>query len=100
MQEIPEFMRIKSLNIKSFYKRREDFKFCLTFIIDEATAHDRRQRVEDTLVKRGKFMLAGKKTLLKATEIEDILVDVRESPIERPKKKKKTGIQGKRKNTQ
>ena len=56
--------------------------------------------IEDTLVKSGKFSLPGKKALLEDKDIEVVLVDVVESPIERPKKNKNNGILGKRKNTQ
>ena len=71
------------------------------FDVGEATAHDVIVWVEDTLVKSQKFSLPGKKALLdEDSEIEAILVDVTESPIERPKKNNRTGIQAKRKNTQ
>ena len=43
--------------------------------------------VEDTLIKSPEFRLPGKKALLKNDmELEVVLVDVTESPIERPKK--------------
>ena len=43
--------------------------------------------VEDTLIKDGTFSLPGRKALLKSdVEYEVILIDVTESPIERPKK--------------
>ncbi len=45
------------------------------------------RRVEDTLIKSGKFTLPGKKTLLKSDmEYEVVMVDVSECPVERPKK--------------
>ncbi len=45
--------------------------------------------VEDTLIENGTFSLPGKKTLYgEEIEYEVILVDVTESPIERPKKTK------------
>ena len=69
------------------------------FEVGEATVHDTIVWVENTLVKSGKFSLPGKKALLEDNEIEVILVDVTESPIERPKKNKKNGILGKRKDT-
>jgi transposase len=56
------------------------------FEVGEATVHDWIVWTEDTLVKCGKFALPGKKALLEDTEIEVVLVDVTESPIERPKK--------------
>lgn len=44
-------------------------------------------RVEDKLIKSGKFSLPGKKALLKTeTEWSVVIVDVGESPLERPKK--------------
>jgi hypothetical protein len=55
--------------------------------------------VEDTLIKSGKFRLPGKKALLDDNEIEIVLVDVTESPIERPKKNNVNGTQGKRNGT-
>ena len=69
------------------------------FEVGEATVHDTIVWVEDTLVKSGKFSLPGKKALLEDKEIEIILVDVTESPIERPKKNKNNGIPAKRKGT-
>lgn len=66
------------------------------FEIGEATTHDIIIWVEDTLVKCGKFNLPGKKALLEEPEIEMILVDVTESPIERPKKNSVSGIRVKR----
>jgi hypothetical protein len=53
--------------------------------------------VEDTLVKEGTFALPGRKELLKSDmEYEVVLLDATETPIERPKKNKSVGIQGKR----
>ena len=53
--------------------------------------------VEDTLTNDKTFKLPGKKILKKkASDIEYIVVDVTESPIERPKKTKKSGIPVKR----
>ena len=69
------------------------------FDVGEATAHDVIVWVEDTLVKSGKFSLPGKKTLLEDAEIEIVLVDVLESPVERPKKNSGNGTQGKRNDT-
>jgi hypothetical protein len=66
------------------------------FEIGEATVHDWIVWVEDTLVKCKKFRLPGKKALLDDTKIEIVLVDVTESPVERPKKNKKSGIPAKR----
>jgi hypothetical protein len=69
------------------------------FEVGEATAHDVIVWVEDTLVKSGKFSLPGKKALYEDAEIEIVLVDVTESPVERPKKNNGNGIPAKRNGT-
>ena len=66
------------------------------FEVGEATVHDTIVWVENTLIKSGKFSLPGKKALLEETEIEVVLVDVTESPIERPKKNSVIGTRAKR----
>jgi len=53
--------------------------------------------VEDTLVKDGTFSLPGKKALLKSDiEYEVVQIDVTESPVERPKRGRKTTIPGRK----
>jgi hypothetical protein len=55
------------------------------------------QWVEDTLVKDGTFALPGKKVLKRKTgSIQYIVVDVTESPINRPKKGQKEYYSGKK----
>ncbi|GHT69863.1 hypothetical protein FACS1894110_20180 [Spirochaetia bacterium] len=55
------------------------------------------QWVEDTLVKDGTFALPGKKVLKrKSGTIQYIVVDVTESPINRPKKGQKEYYSGKK----
>jgi hypothetical protein len=55
------------------------------------------QWVEDTLVKDGTFALAGKKALKrKSRSIRYIVVDVTESPINRPKRGQKAYYSGKK----
>jgi transposase len=66
------------------------------FEVGEATVHDWIVWTEDTLVRCGKFALPGKKALLEEEEIEVVLVDVTESPIERPKKNSANGTREKR----
>jgi hypothetical protein len=66
------------------------------FGVGEATVHDWVVWVEDTLVKCKEFSLPGKKALLEGAEIEVVLVDVTESPIERPQKNRKSGTPAKR----
>jgi len=57
--------------------------------------------VEDTLIKDGTFSLPGRKALLKSDmEYEVILIDVTETPIERPKRGKNSGIPGRKSDIQ
>ena len=55
--------------------------------------------LEQLLIKSNLFHLPGKKVLQQANSFEVVLIDVAESPIERPKKNKGNIIQEKRKNT-
>ncbi|MDR2482770.1 MAG: transposase family protein [Treponema sp.] len=66
------------------------------FEAGEAAVHDTIVRVENTPVKSGAFSLPGRKALLEANETEAVLVDVTESPAERPKKNSRNGIPAKR----
>jgi len=67
--------------------------------VAESTAHDITVWVENVLVKSGKFALPGKKVLIEENELEIVLVDVTESPIERPKKNSAGIIPAKRNDT-
>jgi len=65
--------------------------------VSKSTICESIQWVENTLIKDGTFKLPGKRVLKKAaSDIEFIVIDVTESPINRPKKTKKHGIQAKR----
>jgi hypothetical protein len=77
------------------------FELAFEFEVGEATIHDTIVWVENTLLKSGKFNVPGKKELLSQdSKIEILLVDVTESPIERPKKNRKNITPEKRKDTQ
>jgi hypothetical protein len=53
--------------------------------------------VENVLIKEGTFSLPGKKVLLdESSDYDVVLLDVAESPIERPKKDKSIGTPAKR----
>jgi len=55
--------------------------------VSEGTACKTVRWVEDTLIKDGTFSLPGRKELLKSdTDIEVVLIDATESPVQRPKK--------------
>jgi hypothetical protein len=66
---------------------RTYFHIATSWGIYESTAYRIIRTVEDTLIRSGEFRLPGKKKLLEPEhEIEIVVVDVTESPIERPKK--------------
>jgi len=87
------------LSLKYWRQYVTQKELAFEFEVGEATVHDTLVWVENTLVKSGKFKLPGKKALLEENEIEIVLVDVVESPIERPKKNSGGGTRGKRKST-
>ena len=55
--------------------------------VDESTAHRIIRSVEDSLIQSGRFALPGKKKLHAADQaLKVLVVDVTETPVERPKK--------------
>ena len=57
--------------------------------------------VEDTLIKDGTFSLPGRKALLKSdVSYEVVLIDVTETPVERPKRGSENGIPARKSGTQ
>jgi len=70
------------------------------FGIAKSTVSDTIALVENVLIQHETFHLPGKKALLsKENEGRTLVVDVTESPIERPKKSKKTGIRARKRST-
>ena len=68
---------------------RTEFHIAQSYGVSEATVCRTIQKVENALVRSGKFRLPGKKVLQPSdTVFEVVLVDVSEQPIERPKKAK------------
>ena len=67
---------------------------CRIAVGNRRTVH----RVETVLMKSGRFRIPGKKHLVKGFEAPNvILIDVTETPIERPKKRQKRYYSGKKK---
>ena len=67
--------------------------------ISEGQASKVVRDVESVLIKSGKFSLPSKRVLYEAdSEIEFVIIDATESPIQRPKKSKNDTIQGRRNN--
>ncbi len=68
--------------------------------IAESRAFANIRLVENILIKSKEFSLPGKKALLKSDfEFETILIDVTESPIERPKKNSASSTLARKKDT-
>jgi len=66
--------------------------------INESTVYRIVTKIENILIKSKTFRLPGKKQLLKSNnEINIVVVDVTENPIERPKKNRKNSPVAKRK---
>ena len=71
----------------------------LDYGISEGQASKVVKDVESVLIKSGKFTLPSKRVLYEAdSQIEFVLIDVTESPIQRPKKSKGDTIQERRSN--
>ena len=65
--------------------------------IHESNMHRLIKWVEDVLIKDGTFSLPSKKALLKSdVEYEVVLIDVAETPVERPKRGSGNGIPGRK----
>ena len=76
---------------------RTFFHIAQSWQVHESTAYRIITTVENTLIGSGEFRLPGKKKLLESNhEIEVVVVDVTESPIERPKKTKNNTTVAKR----
>ncbi len=76
---------------------RTYFHIGASYGLAESNAYTTIRWVEDTLIRSGAFTLPGKKALVReAPDIEVILVDATETPVERPKKSKDGTIRAKR----
>lgn len=75
------------LTLMYWREYRTEFHIAQSYGISEATVCRTIQKVENVLVRSGKFRLPGKKALQPSdTLFEVVLVDVSEQAIERPKK--------------
>ncbi len=80
---------------------RTYFHISQSYGVSESSAFKTVKWVEDTLIKHPDFALPGRKELVKSdTEYETILIDITESPIERPKKNKDDFIQARKNDIQ
>lgn len=65
--------------------------------VSESTVCRIVQKVETELIRHCRFRLPGKKSLLQAQIPETVVIDVTESPIERPKRRQRQFYSGKKK---
>jgi len=75
---------------------RTYFHIAHSYGVSESTAYKTVRWVEDTLIKDGTFSLPGKKDLMAHNPEDILLIDATESPIERPKKSRKSIIQARK----
>ncbi|MEH1906852.1 IS5 family transposase [Nostoc sp.] len=86
------------MTLEYWREYRTYFHIGQTWGVNESTAYRIIRKIEDTLVKSRIFTLPGKKKLASSNyQLEVVVVDVTESPIERPKKKQKNFYSGKKK---
>lgn len=75
------------LTLQYWREYRTYFHIAQGWNINESTAFRIIRHVEQTLVRSGRFRLPGKKALVQSDcVLEVVVVDVTESPVERPKK--------------
>ncbi len=80
------------LTLEYWREYRTIFHIGTNWGISESAVSRIINRVEDILTDSGEFALPGKRTADLPLEVAVIVVDVAESPIERPTKKNKSGI--------
>jgi len=95
-----EISQMLLMTLEYMREYRTYFHIGVNYGISESYAYKTIKWVEDTLIKDGTFSLPGRKELLKSdNEIEVILIDATESPIQRPKKDKGITTAAKRSDT-
>jgi hypothetical protein len=86
----PNSLSVREMLLMSLEYLREYrtyFHVAASYGVAESTAYETIKWVENTLVKEGTFSLPGKKELLdNEAQIQVVLVDATESPVQRPKK--------------
>src|ERR1700735_3163340 len=76
---------------------RTYFHVAASYQISESACYRNIRWIEDVLIKHPDFALPGRKAVLKSdVEYGVILIDATETPIERPKKNKKTTTQARK----
>jgi hypothetical protein len=76
------------MTLEYWRKYRTYFEIGIEYGVSESCAYKKIRLVEDELTKSEEFRLGGKKELIGKKE-EAVIIDVTESPIERPKKNRR-----------
>jgi hypothetical protein len=87
------------LTLSYWREYRTMFHLGQDYGIHESNVSRIMQKIEDILIKCGKFSLPSKRRLLEENELNYTIVDVTEMLIERPKKNKESIIREKRSGT-
>jgi len=83
---IPEMLMMTLEYLREY---RTYFHIGASYGLSESNAYGTIRWVEDTLIQSRVFALPGKKSLTRGSpEIEVVLIDATETPVERPKKSK------------
>lgn len=86
------------MTLEYWREYRTYFNIGQSWGVNESTAYRIIRKIEDILISSREFSLPGKKKLsYQNYQIEVVVVDVTESPIERPKKNRNSFIVVKRK---
>jgi hypothetical protein len=96
--KVPEMLLMTLEYLREY---RTYFHIGASYGLAESNAYQAIQWVENTLVKSRQFSLPGKKALASSSnEIEVILVDATETPVQRPKKNRKNTTPARKNGTQ
>ncbi len=74
------------LSLSFWREYRTHFHLSEDWRVAESTVRRTIERVENALIKSGEFALPGRKALRDDHTLEVVVVDIAESPVERPKK--------------
>lgn len=74
------------LSLSFWREYRTHFHLAEDWEVDESTVRRTIERIENALIKSGSFSLPGRKALRDDSNLEVVVVDIAESPVERPKK--------------
>lgn len=89
------------LMLEYYREYRSMAHMAFDYEVSESTVSRTIKEIESVLLQSGKFSLPSKKALYQdgGIELEYILIDATECPVERPKKSKESTTAGKRNNT-